>query len=137
MALSGQNLVADAGHVEVGNEYIRLQPNGEFTSVKDIGDLLIAQTARQSSRLYLRDVATIRRGYVDPPKAIMHFNGRPAIGIGISTVLGGNVVTMGEAVDKRLEELIAERTGSVDRSPTVMCRSWQAAAGTPTRKRRA
>ena len=35
----------------------------------------------------------------------MRFNGRPAIGLGISTVLGGNVVTMGEAVKQRLHEL--------------------------------
>ena len=36
---------------------------------------------------------------------MMYFNGQPALGIGISTVTGGNVVTMGQAVEKRLEEL--------------------------------
>ena len=40
---------------------------------------------------------------------MMFFNGRPALGIGIATVTGGNVVTMGEAVAKRLEELESER----------------------------
>ena len=40
---------------------------------------------------------------------MMFFNGKPALGIGISTITGGNVVTMGEAVAKRLEELESER----------------------------
>ena len=38
----------------------------------------------------------------------MFFNGKPAIGIGISTVMGGNVVKMGEAVEERLKELDPE-----------------------------
>ncbi len=103
--LSGQNLVIPAGNVRVGSQYIRIQPTGEFTSVEQIGDLLILQDDAAGSRLYLRDLATIRRGYIDPPRTIMHFNGRPAIGLGISTVLGGNVTTMGRSLDKRLREL--------------------------------
>ena len=107
-SLAGQNLVAEAGKVQVGSKYIRIQPTGEFTSVEDIGDLLILQADASSTKLYLKDVATITRGYVDPPGSIMHFDGRPAIGLAISTVLGGNVVTMGEAVKNRLRELEAE-----------------------------
>ncbi|MCZ6654893.1 MAG: efflux RND transporter permease subunit, partial [Planctomycetota bacterium] len=107
-SLAGQNLVAEAGNVAVGSKYIRIQPSGEFTSVDDIGDLLILQDDASTTKLYLKDVATIKRGYVDPPRSIMHFDGRPAIGLGISTVAGGNVVTMGEAVKNRLRELEAE-----------------------------
>jgi len=55
--------------------------------------------------VYLRDVANIRRGFKDPPNQILSFDGKPAIGFGISTVMGGNVVTMGEAVRQKLREL--------------------------------
>ena len=106
--LSGQNLVEAAGRVEVGSAYLHINPTGEFTSVEDIGELLILQDDATATKLYLKDVATIKRGYVDPPNTIMHFNGRPAIGLGISCVLGGNVVTMGQAVKQRLHELQAE-----------------------------
>ena len=106
--LAGQNLVAPAGKAEVGDEYIRIQPTGEFTSEEDIGNLLVLQDDATATKLYLKDIAAIRRGYVDPPQTIMHFNGRPAIGIGVSTVEGGNVVTMGRALDERLKELEAE-----------------------------
>ena len=43
--------------------------------------------------------------YADPPSTILRYNGKPAIGIGISTVSGGNVVTMGKAVEGRISEL--------------------------------
>ncbi len=104
-SLAGQNLVAPAGSVDVGAMEFRVQPSGEFTSVEEIGDLLILQADTSGSKLYLRDIATITRGFEEPPKTIMRFDGRPAIGIGISTVEGGNVVTMGQAVQQRLGEL--------------------------------
>ncbi len=106
--LRSQNLVQHAGRVEVGGQYIRIQPTGEFTSIEDIGDLLILQHDGSPSKMYLKDVATVRRGYIDPPNTIMHHNGRPAIGLGISTVLGGNVITMGDSVKQRLRELKVE-----------------------------
>ena len=106
--LSGQNLVQPAGRVEVGSEYIRIQPTGEFTSVEDIGNLLILQDDATATKLYLKDLADIKRGYVDPPDTIMRFKGRPAIGLGISSVRGGNVITMGDSVKQRLHELKAE-----------------------------
>jgi multidrug efflux pump subunit AcrB len=59
-------------------------------------------TGRQ---LFLRDVATIDRSYEEPPRRIMRFDGKPAIGLGISTVQGGNVVVMGNKVHERLEQL--------------------------------
>lgn len=107
-SLAGQNLVSPAGRMKVGSLHLRIQPTGEFTSVEDIGNLLILQDDASQTKLYLKDVATIERGYTDPPKRLMHFNGRPAIGIGISTVAGGNVVTMGNAVDVRLKELATQ-----------------------------
>ncbi len=107
-SLAGQNLVASAGQVEVGRLYLRIEPTGEFKSVEEIGELLILQDDATASKLYLKDVATITRGYVDPPNKLLHYNGRPAIGLGISTVQGGNVVTMGEALKERIKALKIE-----------------------------
>ncbi len=106
--LSGQNLIEPAGRVEVGSEYIRIQPTGEFTSVDDIGNVLIIQPDPSATKLYLKDLATIKRGYVDPPSTVVRFKGHRAISLGISCVLGGNVVTMGESVKQRLKELKVE-----------------------------
>jgi multidrug efflux pump subunit AcrB len=104
-SLAGQNMVAEAGSIEVGSQYIRIEPTGMLKTVDEIGDVLILQPGEQDAKLFLRDIARIRRGYQEPPATIMYFNGMPAIGLGISTIDGGNVVIMGQALDRRLKEL--------------------------------
>lgn len=107
-SLAGQNLAVPAGQALVGPWRLRVDPTGQFTSVEDIGDLLLLADPVEGTKLYLRDVAEIRRGYAEPPGVLMKFNGRPAIGVAISTVTGGNVVDMGLAVERRIEELKKE-----------------------------
>lgn len=102
-ALTAKNLPADAGRVTIGTEYMAFNPTGIFKSEKDFGELLIS--SRGSRLIYLRDVADIRRDYVDPPQRLLRMNGKPALGLAISTVLGGNAVTMGNAVGQRITEL--------------------------------
>ena len=99
-ALAGRNEPADAGYVRSGDKYIRVFPSGEIDEVEKIGEVLLADGVR------IKDVATVRRGYQDPPSVIVRRNGRPSIGLGISTVRGGNVITMGAAVESRMLELL-------------------------------
>ena len=106
-SLSGQNMVVPAGNIQVGRQYVRIFPTGELTSVEDIGDIALL-AGDGSTRLFIKDIATIRRGYVDPPNVVVRFKGMPAVGLGISTIEGGNVVVMGQAISKRLKELQAE-----------------------------
>jgi multidrug efflux pump subunit AcrB len=104
--LKAQNVVASAGKVKAGTDYIRIDPTGTFSSPKQIESLLLLGSSGNMIRL--GDIATVTRGYVDPSRALMRFNGEPAIGIGISNVRGGNVITMGDAVRQRLRELEPE-----------------------------
>jgi len=109
-ALSAKNLPAASGHLTIGSEYISVNPTGEFKSEQEFKELLISSRGKDSDRLvYLGDVADIKRGYQEPPRALMRYDGQPAIGLGISTVDGGNVVTMGEALGKRFRELESSR----------------------------
>jgi multidrug efflux pump subunit AcrB len=103
-ALRAKNLPFDSGRIRIGTEYMPVFPTGGFKSEKDFGDLFIA--SKGGKLIYLKDVAAVRRGYMDPPERILRFNGHPAIGIAISTVTGGNAVTMGEGVEKRIGELL-------------------------------
>ncbi len=102
--LQSQDIVQPSGNVLVGDDYVRIEPTGEFNSEQRIGDVLIASSG-SGGGIRLRDIADIRRGYLDPPTALMRFNGHPAIGMGISTVAGGNAVTMGHSVKARIAEL--------------------------------
>ncbi|MFW1527827.1 efflux RND transporter permease subunit VmeI [Vibrio parahaemolyticus] len=102
--LSTQNIVSDAGAIRIGDEYIRIQPTGEFQSVDELGDLLITESGAQGL-IFLKDVAEIKRGYVEVPSNIINFNGSLALNIGVSFAQGVNVVEVGKAFDRRLAEL--------------------------------
>jgi multidrug efflux pump subunit AcrB len=120
-ALAGKNLPAAAGNITLGKEYITVNPTGEFKSEQEFKTLLISTRGTSSNSLvYLGDVADIKRGYMEPPRATMRFDGKPAIGMGISTVAGGNVVKMGEALTKRFEELESSRPIGIERHTVSM-----------------
>ena len=108
-ALAAKNLPTSAGHINLGREYIPVNPTGEFKSEKEFADLLIRVRGSAQNRLvYLRDVAEIVRGHQEPPDTIIRFDGKPAVGLGISTVLGGNVVTMGESLEEKMAALLPQ-----------------------------
>src|SRR5215813_11371617 len=104
--LQEQNLVVSSGSTDVGTFSITINPTGEWTGVKDFENLLIrAPSGDRRELIHLKDIATIRRDHVDPPTTSLRYDGERAIGIGISTVSGGNVVTMGNEVQRRIREL--------------------------------
>lgn len=111
--ISQQNSVTDTGSVRVGSEHVKLRVTGDYLSVEDMGDQLI-QGGSEGGLIRLRDVATITKDYIEPAQELLSQNGQSAVGIGISTVSGGNVVTMGEAVKIRLDELESRLPVGVD-----------------------
>jgi multidrug efflux pump subunit AcrB len=102
--LQAMNVAADGGRVRVGDEHPALDPEGGFRAPDDMLEIVIGSD-RSGRQFTLRDVAEVERGYTDPPRRILRFDGKPAIGIGISTAQGGNVVRMGEGVRRTLERL--------------------------------
>ncbi|ETR69223.1 MAG: Acriflavin resistance protein [Candidatus Magnetoglobus multicellularis str. Araruama] len=104
--INRQGQVADAGNLMLGNDYVRIAPTGGVDSINDLQNLLVRCNGMDTG-IYLKDVATITRGYQTPATVLMRYNSQPALGIGISTTGDGNVVNMGERVKKRLEELSA------------------------------
>ena len=117
--LQQQNLVVDGGSVDVQAKRFRIVPTGEFQSPEDIADLTIraslldtlqnlvpGQGPRSAELIRIRDIGTVTRGYLEPPRTLMRFNGQPAITMAITNVKGVNIVDMGRAVDARLRELI-------------------------------
>jgi multidrug efflux pump subunit AcrB len=101
--LRAKNIVSDAGKVDFGAERISVEPTGNLETVEAFESILL--TGGGERQIFLGDVATVRRGYEEPPEAMVFYDGAPAIGLGISTVSGGNVVVMGEALEKRANEL--------------------------------
>ncbi|MGD8394218.1 MAG: efflux RND transporter permease subunit [Candidatus Eiseniibacteriota bacterium] len=105
--LESRNIVIPGGAVDVGQERIVLEPSGNFESVDDIRRSIVQLPGRRDV-LYLQDIADVRRGYVDPPQALMSYSGRPALGLAISMREGGNLIVLGEKVRaaiRRLEQV--------------------------------
>ncbi|MBB3461260.1 efflux RND transporter permease subunit [Rhizobium sp. BK377] len=109
--LQAQNAVTQSGFVDAGPERIALRVSGQFTSEES----LKAINLRVNDRFFpLTDVATIKRGYVDPPSALFRYNGQPAIGLAIGMKTGANLLEFGEALDKEIEQVKADLPIGVD-----------------------
>jgi multidrug efflux pump subunit AcrB len=124
--LATQNMVVDAGSIDVQSQRIRVEPSGSFEKADDIGRLLMRQTladillraapelaerrdqSLQQELIALEQVVDVRPGYLEPPLNLMRFQGQNAIGISIANVSGGNVVDTGRALDARIEEIVRE-----------------------------
>lgn len=102
--LQTQNIVSNAGATRIGDEYIRIQPTGEFTDVSELGDLILTEGGAQGL-IYLKDVADIKRGFIEVPSNIITYNGDVALNVGISFATGVNVVEVGDRLYRRLAEL--------------------------------
>lgn len=107
-ALSQQNAVVSAGSLELGDQRIIIDPSGAIDSVASIENLLVS-VSDEGGLTYLRDIAHVWRGYQTPPRQLVRYNERPAISIGVSGVLGGNIVEIGRAIDARIAEAESRR----------------------------
>jgi multidrug efflux pump subunit AcrB len=121
-----QNMVVDAGSLDLQNNRYRIAPTGDFQSPLEIADLVIRASladsvlnlmaaaageesgTRSSELIRIGDIATVRRGYLEPPRTLMRYDGEPSVGISITNASGVNVVHVGRAIDRRLDELLPE-----------------------------
>ncbi|MGO7668861.1 efflux RND transporter permease subunit [Rhizobium ruizarguesonis] len=109
--LQAQNAVTQSGFVDAGPERIALRVSGQFTSE----DSLRSINLRINDRFFpLSDVATIKRGYVDPPSSLFRFNGQPAIGLAIGMKQGANLLEFGEGLDAQMKRVVADLPIGVD-----------------------
>ena len=104
-SLQEQNAVAPSGVFQAGPERISVRVSGEFTSEAS----LRAINLRVNDRFFpLTDVATITRGYADPPTTLFRFNGQPAIALAIGMKSGANLLKFGEALKDEMAKITAD-----------------------------
>jgi multidrug efflux pump subunit AcrB len=104
-ALQAQNIVRPAGTIQTGQENISLRVSGGFESEQDIAGVNFTVGGRT---LRLSDIATVRRGYVDPPQPMFRTNGKPAIGLAISMRDGGDILALGRNIKTVMKEVTAD-----------------------------
>ena len=114
--LANQNSVSNAGRVKVGSEYIRISPTGEFKDISELENLIVG-TPTDGNLIRLRDIATVKREYVEPQTHIVDFNGAKSLLLGISFSANVNVVKVGQALEKRIEELEYQQPVGLNMEP--------------------
>ena len=101
--LQTQNLLVNTGEIMTGTYQLRVRSEGTYKSIEDIRDQLIV--TKGGGEVRLGDIATIERGYMDPPSNLMRVDGKRAIGIGVATGAKDDVVAVGDAVAEHLKEM--------------------------------
>lgn len=114
--LDGQNSIVPAGSVKIGTSRIAIRPDTVLTTPQAIGELTITGGENGAS-FRLSDIASVRSGFKEPDQRRLFSSGQPAIGLGISNTLGGNVVNMGDAVKARMTDLVGDRPLGIEITP--------------------
>ncbi len=104
-ALRAQNLVRPGGTLRSGTDSISVDVSGAFTNADDLREIVLPANGRS---VRLGDVAQVRRGYADPPQWMFRVNGRDALGLAIAMADGGDVIALGDNLERRMAELSAD-----------------------------
>ncbi len=104
-SIARQNAVVSGGSIDSSADRIHLRVAGAFSGT----DAIAAVPVHADGRVFrLDDIATVRRGYEDPPQFILREGGRPALGVGVSMQDGANILTLGENLRQAMRAITAE-----------------------------
>lgn len=95
-ALNSQNALAAAGTIETRGAQIFIRLDGAFDELQKIRDTPLVAKGKT---LTLSDVATVERGYEDPPTMLIRNQHEPALLLGIVMREGWNGLALGKALD--------------------------------------
>ncbi|KVV45088.1 multidrug transporter AcrB [Burkholderia territorii] len=104
-AINAQNDISSAGVLTTADDRVFVRPSGQFDNVAAIADTLIRINGRT---FRLGDLASVKRGYDDPPVTQMRANGHAVLGIGVTMQPGGDVIRLGKALDAESKNLQAQ-----------------------------
>ncbi|TSC34038.1 efflux RND transporter permease subunit [Corallococcus sp. Z5C101001] len=124
--LAGRNITAPGGIVEVDGRSVTIDPSGEFSSERQVGDVVVT-TSGGGAPVYLRDLVDVRRDYQSPARFLHYLNARDAQGhftrtraitLAVNMRPGEQIGDFGAAVDAELsqvkkllpEDLVIRRT---------------------------
>jgi multidrug efflux pump len=102
-SLAKQNNVVPAGMVETSSQRVPLRVTGALDGAKAVAETPIESNGRV---FRLGDIATVTHGFVDPPSFVVRQQGKPAIGIGVVTEKGANILELGKQVTSATADFV-------------------------------
>ena len=101
-AINEQNAVASTGVLTTADDRVFVRPSGQLEDLDALANTLLSINGKS---FRLGDIATIRRGYDDPPSQTVRFMGKQVLGIGVTMQPGGDVIHLGTALDEKVSVL--------------------------------
>ncbi|WP_316198096.1 efflux RND transporter permease subunit [Bradyrhizobium sp. SZCCHNS2002] len=102
-SLAKQNNVTPAGTVETNAQRVPLRVTGALDGAKAVAETPVESNGRV---FRLGDIATVTHGYVDPPSFKVSQEGKPALGIGVVTAKGANILELGKDVHAATDDFM-------------------------------
>ncbi|NOU25497.1 MAG: efflux RND transporter permease subunit [Methylotenera sp.] len=100
--LQTQNAVVKGGTFDSPKERIRIEVSGRYNTVEDLRDIRL-RANNQDFRL--GDVAKVYRGFENPPRDTVRYNGKESLLLGVSMSQGGDVIALGHALDAKIHKI--------------------------------
>src|SRR4030081_1458708 len=102
-SLAKQNNITPAGTVEPSSQRVPLRVTGALDGAKAVAETPVESNGRV---VRLGDIATVTHGFVDPPSFVVRQQGKPALGIGVVTAKGANILDLGKDVANATAEFM-------------------------------
>jgi multidrug efflux pump subunit AcrB len=108
--LGARNITLPGGVLEVGDKNLIIDPSGQFTNERAMGDVIVGASS-SGSPVYLRDLVDISRGYQSPPQFLNYYTWRDASGkwhrsravtVAVYMRSGEQIAKFGRDVDEKL-----------------------------------
>ncbi len=94
--LGQENAVENAGTVQSPLDILQVRIEGQFETEAQLRAMPIRGSSGQQVKL--GDIATVKRGFVDPAMVKVHHQGQPVIALGVSMAKGGDIIALGKAL---------------------------------------
>jgi multidrug efflux pump len=94
--LNQQNAVESAGSLQSPVDVVQVRVGGQFQSLSDLQAMPIRGAS--GAQIRLSDIATVTRGYADPPSVKVRHEGQEVIALGVSMAKGGDIIALGKSL---------------------------------------
>jgi multidrug efflux pump len=95
--INAQNAVEGSGVLVTATDNLQVRVSGALATAQELENMPLRANG---NNFRLGDFATVTRGFADPPRDKMRFNGKEVIGLGVSMEKGGDIIALGRSLDE-------------------------------------
>lgn len=111
-ALRAQNVRLPSGSIVSEGLRLALETTGDFSGINEIAEMIVDIPG--VGLLRLDDLATVRRGTVEPQRTPVFHNGQQAIVLGVEMFAGEDIVAMGADLRRAVDDFVLAQPWGVE-----------------------